>query len=324
MPGKVIKIKAWMATPWTATWRRPPATPKAGLLVLQEIFGVTAHMRQVTDEFAAQGYLALAPALFDRLQARHRTALRPVRRGPGPDAAAGHRRRGQGPGRVRGRACAASLPAGAKVGAVGYCWGGAIADLAACRTDMEAAVVLLRPGQRELAERATPLPGALPLRREGSADPAGDRGADPERPARSARPGYTRMPVTASAATSGPSFTRRATRSRWNARWRSSRSTRLVARPVMAQLRFAAQPCLRQGWSRATAMSRVPMPIEPAADRHPPDEGLDRRQLLTAAAGLAATLGISVAPADRGSGGQQGPHTGPAGTWAPSTASGTT
>ncbi len=46
----------------------PEATPKAALVVVQEIFGVNEHIRSVADGFAAQGYLAVAPALFDRYQ----------------------------------------------------------------------------------------------------------------------------------------------------------------------------------------------------------------------------------------------------------------
>src|SRR5438045_194218 len=42
--------------------------PKGSIVVIQEIFGVNGHMRRVTDGFAAQGYAAIAPALFDRLR----------------------------------------------------------------------------------------------------------------------------------------------------------------------------------------------------------------------------------------------------------------
>jgi carboxymethylenebutenolidase len=45
----------------------PAGTPKAALVVIQEIFGVNAHIKEVADRFAAAGYLAIAPALFDRI-----------------------------------------------------------------------------------------------------------------------------------------------------------------------------------------------------------------------------------------------------------------
>ena len=139
MPSKVIKIKALDGHSLDGYLASPPGAPRAGLLVLQEIFGVTAHMRQVTDEFAARGYLALAPALFDRLKPgtalpysridegrslMQRLGIDDVTKDLVGSVAALHSR----------------LPAGTKIGVVGYCWGGAIADLAACHTDVAAAV----------------------------------------------------------------------------------------------------------------------------------------------------------------------------------------
>lgn len=46
----------------------PIGTPKGGIVVIQEIFGVNHHIRSVTDRFAALGYVAIAPALFDRIE----------------------------------------------------------------------------------------------------------------------------------------------------------------------------------------------------------------------------------------------------------------
>ena len=45
-----------------------PGKPKGGIVVIQEIFGVNAHVRSVTDRFAAAGYTAIAPAFFDHLE----------------------------------------------------------------------------------------------------------------------------------------------------------------------------------------------------------------------------------------------------------------
>jgi carboxymethylenebutenolidase len=139
MPGKIIKIKALDGHSLDGYLASPPGVPRAGLLVLQEIFGVTAHMRQVADEFAAEGYLALAPALFDRLKpgtelpySGFAEALALMQQLAIDDVAKD----------LAGSVATlrSLLPAGSKVGVVGYCWGGAIADLAACRTDVEAAV----------------------------------------------------------------------------------------------------------------------------------------------------------------------------------------
>lgn len=113
----------------------PPGTPRAGLLVLQEIFGVNAHIRRVTTDFAARGYLAIAPALFDRVRPGTELGYDAVDEGRDlmqklalDDVAADL------------RAAVAAVGTAGRVGAVGYCWGGAIADLAACRAPVAAAV----------------------------------------------------------------------------------------------------------------------------------------------------------------------------------------
>src|ERR1700757_2950117 len=53
-------IAAYLAT--------PKGTPKGGVVVIQEIFGVNHHIRAVTDKFAADGYIALAPRFFDHIR----------------------------------------------------------------------------------------------------------------------------------------------------------------------------------------------------------------------------------------------------------------
>ena len=46
----------------------PPARARGAVVVIQEVFGVNSHIRAVTDSYAAQGYLAIAPSLFDRVR----------------------------------------------------------------------------------------------------------------------------------------------------------------------------------------------------------------------------------------------------------------
>ena len=46
----------------------PEGKPKAGVVVIQEIFGVNAHLREVIDAYAAEGYAAIAPQIFDRVE----------------------------------------------------------------------------------------------------------------------------------------------------------------------------------------------------------------------------------------------------------------
>src|SRR5262249_61760938 len=65
--------------PRGAAYRATPAgTPRGGLVVVQEIFGVNSHIKRTCDGFAADGYVALAPALFDRVQRDYATGYSPA------------------------------------------------------------------------------------------------------------------------------------------------------------------------------------------------------------------------------------------------------
>jgi carboxymethylenebutenolidase len=114
-----------------AAYRASPHTPTGrGLVVLQEIFGVNAHIREVCDAFAQRGYLTVAPALFDR-------AERGVELGY--DAAAvekGRRLRAAISWDAMLHDVVAAIAAAGEAGPVavlGYCWGGTLAFLAAAR-----------------------------------------------------------------------------------------------------------------------------------------------------------------------------------------------
>jgi carboxymethylenebutenolidase len=117
-------------------YRVPPAgTPRGGVVILQEIFGVTRHIRAVAHQYADAGYLAIAPALFDRLE---RDADVPYADVPRGYALMQRLDRAQALLDV-GAAVAATRAAG-RVGVVGFCWGGALAYSAACHLPLAAAV----------------------------------------------------------------------------------------------------------------------------------------------------------------------------------------
>ena len=61
--------------------------PRAGLLVFQEAFGVNAHIRDIAERFAREGYHAIAPELFHRTAPGIRGGLRPISRLPCPTCA---------------------------------------------------------------------------------------------------------------------------------------------------------------------------------------------------------------------------------------------
>jgi carboxymethylenebutenolidase len=120
-----------------AGWRSDPVeAPRGALVVVQEIFGVNAHMRSVVDGYAAAGFVALAPAFFDPVQ-------RGVELGYEDADVAKARSLVDALGFDKAVAivdAAAQLlrGEGLKVGAVGFCWGGTIALLANLRLGLPA------------------------------------------------------------------------------------------------------------------------------------------------------------------------------------------
>ena len=113
---------------------------RGGIVVLQEIFGVNAHIREVCDGFAADGFTCIAPALYDRSSQKscelgYEAGNIAVGRGL--------REEFSWDDTVKDVAAAVAVLAGEglKVGSVGYCWGGTISFLAGVRLDVSAAVV---------------------------------------------------------------------------------------------------------------------------------------------------------------------------------------
>ncbi|MGE0796836.1 MAG: dienelactone hydrolase family protein [Lautropia sp.] len=125
-----FRLKAYKAS--------PVGRAKGAIVIAPEIFGVNSHIRSVADGYAADGYLVVAPQLFDR-------AERDFETGYGPDdIAAGRAIIGKLDWANTMRDTAAAVeharPAG-KVAVIGYCWGGTIAWLASSRTNGVACTV---------------------------------------------------------------------------------------------------------------------------------------------------------------------------------------
>lgn len=127
-------MKAYLAAP-------DLPKPRPGVLVIQEIFGVNSHIRSVADRLAESGYVALAPDLFWRVQPGFDVGYTPE------DIAKGREVRGKmDMEQVMGdmKAAAAVLKGrpetkGQKMGVVGFCWGGLITYMCACRMQPDAA-----------------------------------------------------------------------------------------------------------------------------------------------------------------------------------------
>ena len=132
--GKFIDLTSSDGFVFPAYVAEPAGTPKAAVVVLQEIFGVNSHIRSVADGYAAAGYLAVAPATFHRVK---------------PDVELGYTEADMNAGfalktavdalpapgvlqDVQAAIHHAAKNAGGKVGIVGYCWGGLLTWRAAC------------------------------------------------------------------------------------------------------------------------------------------------------------------------------------------------
>jgi carboxymethylenebutenolidase len=137
--GEWVKLRADDGQELAAWVAQPAGEPIAGLVVVQEIFGVNAHIRSVADGYARDGFLAVAPALFDRIEPGVELAY---------DGADAQRARSFIPKldiekSVLDTKAAMEYAAnvtGKKVAVIGYCYGGTIAWLAATRLGAAAAV----------------------------------------------------------------------------------------------------------------------------------------------------------------------------------------
>ena len=114
---------------------KPHVSPKGAVIVVQEIFGVNSHIRQVADRFAHYGYVAIAPALFDLVHPGTELAYDEAGVARGREIAT---ELGFG-GALDGiRAAYDLLEAEHKVATVGFCWGGSVAYLANTRMGIPA------------------------------------------------------------------------------------------------------------------------------------------------------------------------------------------
>ena len=109
---------------------RPEGKSRGGIVVVQEIFGVNAHIRSVANGFAADGYTAIAPAFFDHVESGVELRYDPADfdRGKALAGEVGFTRA------LEDVASAAeSIASAGRIGVVGYCWGGTVAFLSAVR-----------------------------------------------------------------------------------------------------------------------------------------------------------------------------------------------
>ncbi len=141
------EFRAWLSA--------PAGRAKGAVVVIQEIFGVNSHIRAVTDSFAADGYLAIAPALFDR-----------IRMGIELDYTDKEMQEGRGyVAQIKPEQTLKDISAAlnvvkhaGRVGAVGYCWGGRMAYLAAGELPLACSVVYYGGGITQVLDKKPKCP----------------------------------------------------------------------------------------------------------------------------------------------------------------------
>jgi carboxymethylenebutenolidase len=170
--GETVRLKASDGFELSAYVAKPARAPKGGLVVVQEIFGVNGHIKRVADGFAADGFLAIAPELFERIH-------------PGivlgyteNDIKVGIEMKGKSPTEKALADIAAArdfLKGAGKVGVIGYCWGGFLAWVSATRlSGFDAAVSYYGGGIGSVAEERPKCPVLMHFGEKDHAIPLSD------------------------------------------------------------------------------------------------------------------------------------------------------
>ena len=121
--GSMIRLTASDRHEFSAYLCAPEGPSKGGIVVIQEIFGVNSHIKELTDRIATAGYLAIAPALFDRIE---------------PNITLQYDDEGVSKGRqfkdetdpnseLDVKAALDHVRSAGNVAAIGFCWGGSLA-----------------------------------------------------------------------------------------------------------------------------------------------------------------------------------------------------
>ena len=128
--NEFIEVNAKDKHQFTAYISQPLSKPQAGVVIIQEIFGVNTHIKEITDLFASKGYLCIAPALFDRIEKNVTLHYDEI---------------GVSKGRNLKELCdkdaltdieasISVVSSAGKVGVIGYCWGGSLSWRIGCES----------------------------------------------------------------------------------------------------------------------------------------------------------------------------------------------
>jgi carboxymethylenebutenolidase len=150
---------------------KPAGKPRGAVVIVQEIFGLSPWIVRTVDSYAADGYLCVAPALFDRVRRNLVLGYSP----PEMEQAMGYRKQIDTAKAVLdiGAAAAMARHAG-KVAVIGYCWGGMLAWAAASELPLGAAVCYYGAGIPKLLPKVPSCPAMLHSGEHDKSIPPGD------------------------------------------------------------------------------------------------------------------------------------------------------
>jgi len=146
--GKMIRLTAADGHELDAYVAEPKGKAKGGIVVVQEIFGVSDHIKRVADQYAAQGYKAVAPAMFDRVKRGITLPYSEIQQG------LAYMRQLEWPNTLADlEAAAKEARAAGSAAVVGFCWGGTVAHVAASELDIDAAVSYYGGGVAKMLDK---------------------------------------------------------------------------------------------------------------------------------------------------------------------------
>jgi carboxymethylenebutenolidase len=153
--GEITPIMARDGHEFRAYLAAPSGRARGAVVVIQEIFGVNSHIRAVTDSYAAEGYVAIAPSLFDRVRGGIELGYTPEHMQEG----FGYVQQLKPDQTLKDVAAAMAVVKHAgRIGMVGFCWGGRVTYMAACELPLACAVAYYGGGIVQILDKQPKCP----------------------------------------------------------------------------------------------------------------------------------------------------------------------
>lgn len=151
--GSMIRLRASDGHELDAYRAEAQGERVGGIVLVQEIFGVTEHIKRVSDQYAAAGFTVIAPAMFDRIRRGITLPYAEIEQGRT------YMQQLTWPSTLADvEAAAAPLRVDGSVAVVGFCWGGTVAHLAAAELELDAAVSYYGGGVAKMLDKTPRCP----------------------------------------------------------------------------------------------------------------------------------------------------------------------